>query len=225
MTEFPQTSYDRLLQFTLFQGMSRADMMEVMGHTKFGFDKQEANKSFIREGDPATGIIFLTSGTITAETASDDYAYHITETFSAPYTIQPERIFGLSQRYTSAFKTVTPCNFLTIGKEEILLLLETQFVFRLNMLNMLATQSQRNSHYKWRSLPADIRQRVIRFFADRCHYPAGPKTFHILMQRLADELNESRLDVSRTLNQMQEEGLITLYRGRIEIPQLERLLM
>jgi hypothetical protein len=45
------------------------------------------------------------------------------------------------------------------------------------------------------------------------------------MQRIADELNDSRLDISRTLNEMQADGLLTLHRGRIEIPLLERLLM
>ena len=44
------------------------------------------------------------------------------------------------------------------------------------------------------------------------------------MERLALELNDSRLNVSRVLNQLQYEGLIELYRGRIVIPQLERLI-
>ena len=45
------------------------------------------------------------------------------------------------------------------------------------------------------------------------------------MERLAEELNDSRLNVSRVLNRLQAEGLLELHRGRIDIPQLERLLM
>ena len=45
------------------------------------------------------------------------------------------------------------------------------------------------------------------------------------MKQLADELNDSRLDISHALNAMQADGLLTLHRGRIEIPMLERLLM
>ena len=44
------------------------------------------------------------------------------------------------------------------------------------------------------------------------------------MKQLANELNDSRLDISRALNRLQEKGLITLYRGRIEIPFLEKLI-
>ena len=56
-------------------------------------------------------------------------------------------------------------------------------------------------------------------------YPAGQKAFFMLMEHLADELNDSRLNVSRVLNQLQREGLVELHRGRVVIPQLERLLM
>lgn len=45
------------------------------------------------------------------------------------------------------------------------------------------------------------------------------------MERLAEEVNDSRLNVSRVLNRMQEAGVLELHRGRIEIPQFERLLM
>ena len=45
------------------------------------------------------------------------------------------------------------------------------------------------------------------------------------MRQIANELNDSRLDVSKELNGMENDGLLTLYRGRIEIPMMERLLM
>jgi Mn-dependent DtxR family transcriptional regulator len=44
------------------------------------------------------------------------------------------------------------------------------------------------------------------------------------MERLAEELNDSRLNVSKALNQMQRDGLIELHRGRVVIHQLERLM-
>ena len=93
------------------------------------------------------------------------------------------------------------------------------------MLNLMATKSQRSERYPWRPAPKSLRERIVRFFIQHSLYPAGPKTFHILMKRLAEEVNDSRLDVSGVLNEMQQEGLIVLYRGRIEIPMLERLLM
>ena len=217
--------YDKLLQFTLFQGMSHADLLEVVAHTKLGFSKQPEGKRFIKEDDACTNLIFLISGVLTAETTSDDHTCRVVETVMAPYALQPERIFGTSQRYTSTFRTKSICNFITIDKEEVLLLMETQLVFRLNMGNMLAAETHRLCHRAWRTAPKTLRERITRFFFSRCTYPAGDKTFYLLMNQLAAELNDSRLNISRELNQMQDDGLLALHRGRIEIPMLERLLM
>ena len=200
--------YDRLLQFTLFQGMSHADLMQVAGHTKFGFSKLVAGKRLVKEGDACSHLIFLTSGTLTVETQSIDHSCRVIEQVSAPYIIQPYHLFGISQRYTSTFKTLTDCNFISLDKQEVLLLLETQLVFRLNMLNIMATESQRLRLQQWRQAPQSLRERITRFLFSRCLYPAGPKTFFILMNQIAADLNDSRLDISHALNDMQADGLI-----------------
>ncbi len=217
--------HEQLLQFTLFQGMSRTELMEVVGHTKLDFSKLAADKWLVKEGDACSHLIFLTSGTLMVQTVSDDHKCTVVERVNAPYVIQPERLFGLTQKYSSSFKTLTACNFISLDKQEVLLLLETQLVFRLNMLNMLAAETQRLHHNAWRSAPPTLRAVLVRFFFLRCVYPAGSKTFYVLMNQLAAELNDSRLDISQALNAMQHDGLLTLHRGRIEIPMLERLLM
>lgn len=217
--------YDRLLQFPLFQGMSHADLMQVAGHTKFDFSKLAAGKRLVKEGEPCSHLTFLTSGTLTAESQSDDHTCRVVERMNAPYTVQPEHLFGIGQRHTATFRALTPCSLISIDKQEVLLLLETQLVFRLNMLNLTATEAQRLRHRAWRQAPRSLRERIVRFFFSRCLYPAGPKTFYILMRQLGEELNESRIDISHALNQMQADQLLTLHRGRIEIPMLERLLM
>ena len=92
-------------------------------------------------------------------------------------------------------------------------------------MNHLATQAQKLIQAQWRRSPQSLQERVVRFFFLHTLYPEGPKTFHILMERLAEEVNDSRLNVSRVLNRLQTMGLLELHRGRIEIPQVERLLM
>ena len=217
--------YDRLLQFPLFQGMSRDDLEIVAGHTRFGFQKVTAGRQIIHAGDPCTHLYFLINGTLKIETFSDDSRYSVIEQMSSPYILQQESIFGYYQRYTHDFYALTDANFLTLDKEEVVRLSEDFLVFRLNLMNHLATQSQKLIQMQWRRSPLSLRERIVRFFFQHTLYPAGPKTFHILMERLAEEVNDSRLNVSRALNRMQESGVIELHRGRIEIPQLERLLM
>ena len=216
--------YEKLLQFPLFQGMSRDDLEIVAGHTRFGFLKVSAGRQVIRTGEACTHLFFLINGTLRVESFGDENRYSVVEQMSSPYILQQEGIFGYNQRYTHHFYAMTDVNFLTLDKEEVVRLSEDFLVFRLNLLNHFATQTQKLIHQQWRRSPQTLRERIVRFFFQHALYPAGPKTFYILMERLAEELNDSRLNISRTLNAMQVEGLLELHRGRIEIAQLERLL-
>ena len=217
--------YDRLLQFPLFQGMSRDDLEIVAGHTRFGFLKMTAGRRVIHAGEPCTHLYFLINGSLKVESFSDDGRYSVVEQMSSPYILQQESIFGYYQRYTHNFYALTDVNFLMLDKEEVVRLSEDFLVFRLNLMNHLATQAQKLIQAQWRRSPQSLQERVVRFFFLHTLYPAGPKTFHILMERLAEEVNDSRLNVSRVLNRLQTMGLLELHRGRIEIPQVERLLM
>ena len=69
--------YDQLLQFPLFQGLSRSELLQMAGNTKFGFLKLPAGKDVAHEGDPCTQLHFLVSGQLEVERASDDCSYSI----------------------------------------------------------------------------------------------------------------------------------------------------
>ncbi len=217
--------YEKLLQFPLFQGMSRDDLEIVAGHTRFGFVKFGAGRFVVQSGDPCQQLFFLINGTVRVKSYSDDNSYSVDETVSAPYILQIDGMFGYYQRYTHDFIAQSDTNFLTIDKEEVVRLSEDFLVFRLNLLNLFATQAQKQMHQIWRKPPTTLQERVIRFFIQHSVYPAGSKVFYILMQQLAEEVNDSRLNVSRALNQLQRNGLLELHRGRVVVPQLERLVM
>lgn len=216
--------YDQLLQFPLFQGMSRDDLEIVAGHTRFGFTKMPAGKMVLKNGSACQQMFFLINGSVKIQSYADDSGYSVEEIVTAPYLLQLEAAFGYYQRYTHDFTTTTDVNFLLLDKEEVVRLSEDFLVFRLNLMNLIATQTQKQLLQLWRRPPVSLQERISRFFIQRCVYPAGPKVFNILMERLAEELNDSRLNVSRALNQMQLDGLLKLHRGRVSIPQLERLI-
>lgn len=215
--------FDQLLQFPLFQGMSRDDLSRVAGHTRFGFVKHPARQTVVRVGAPVNSLLFLLSGELQVETRSADGMYKVVERVKAPWLLQPEAIFGYNQHYTRTFTTLTDTSFLQLDKDEVMKLTSDFLVFRINMLNLFATHSQKQLMRPWRDNPKSLRERVIRFLDDHMEQPSGHKTVYILMTRLADDVGDSRLDVSRVLNRLQDEGLVELHRGRIEIPQMELL--
>ena len=217
--------YDQLLQFPLFQGLSRAELLQMAGNTKFGFLKMPPKKSVMREGESCQQLFFLIKGQLTMTTVSDDHSLRTTEQLHAPWLIQPEALFGAHPQFTATVQTLTDAHFITLSKDEVQRLLDDFIVFRLNMLNLLATQSQRMAHRAWRRIPQSLSDRIVRFMLDHTSYPAGAKDYHIIMKKLGQELGANRIEISKELNAMQDRGLLVLHRGRIEVPSLERLLM
>ena len=214
---------DQLLMLPLFQGMSRSDIENVVAHTRLGFAKYGKNRVVIGEGDTCTNLCFLMQGEMESVMSADDGSYTVFETLKAPSMIQPERLFGMEQRYTKTFRAATDCGMVCIGKSGVARLMADFGIFRINMLNILCTNAQRQSHLQWRKTPADIRGKIFAFVESRCQTPAGHKTVKIKMDTLAAMIGESRINVSRTLAALEEDGVLTHSRATMDIPALERL--
>lgn len=217
------TSYDKLLTLPLFQGLSQQDLWAMAESIPFAFLQHKAGDVMVREDMPCHQLTFLLDGTMSVTTYADDHGYTLTEPLRAPQAIEPEHLFGLNQHFMRTYTAKTPCNTMSISKAHVVQLTNQLIVFRLNLLNIITTQSQRLQRQPWHPQPSDLRQRIIHFFKDRSLRPAGEKIFKIKMVRLAAELNASRLDISIALNAMQADGLVKLTRGHITVPALERL--
>ncbi len=215
--------YAKLIRLPLFIGMSKEELEQIVAHTKFDFRKTDTGKTIVQQDDRCGQLLLLVDGRLQATSRADDNGYAVTETLRAPFTLQPDRVFGLTQRYTHTLVAQEPCSLITIDKNETLKLTTTSLIFHINFLNLISTTLQKRTHEAWRSYPQTLEHRIARFFADHCLYPAGAKTFKIKMRRLAAELNDSRLNISHALNAMQANGLLTLRRGHIDIPALEKL--
>lgn len=215
--------YDKLIELPLFIGISTDELSDIVGQTKFGFHKLAVDRPLVSTDDKCTQLFFLMSGTLRVVSYADNYRYRIEEELSAPAVIQPEHLFGLQQRYTKDFIAHTDCSLLSLDKAEVLRLLDSYLIFRLNLLNSISMQAQRMSRIPWRQQSSDICQQFVNFLRLRCLTQAGCKVLRIRMEELAKELHQSRLNVSRMLNALQNEGLLTMSRGIIIVPQLETL--
>ena len=209
--------YDTLLRFTLFQGMGHDELEQLVAGTRLDFIKLPRAATLLHEGDPVGRLLLLTNGTLRAVTRSADRGYAVAEQIRPPFTIEPERIFGLHQASARTFEATTDANLIAIDKAEVAALCGRFMAFRLNMANMLATQTQRTADSLW------LAGRIVRFIAERCLTARGPKEIHIMMERLAYEVNDSRLNVSRALRGLREAGMIKTTRGKITVDALERL--
>ena len=215
---------EKLMRFALFKGMGHAELAELVARTRLDFSKHAPGGEIVHAGDVVRRLLLLLDGSLTVTTASADMKCTVSEEAEAPFIIEPERLFGLRQLAARTFRAATTSSIVAIDKTEVARLCSESIAFRLNMLNLLATKAQRQAGERWAAPPQDLRQRIARFVESRCVSASGRKTVTILMERLADEVNDSRINVSRALRAMEEAGLVSLGRGRIDIPELGKLL-
>jgi CRP-like cAMP-binding protein len=215
--------YKKLINLPLFVGMGRDELEQIIAHTKFNFIKIRNGNNIVEEGEKNGQLLLLVDGEIEMETHAHDNGYTVYEYLKAPYMLQPERTFGLTQRYSSTIKALTTCSLICIDKNETLRLTSDSLIFRLNLFNIISTALQKQMRQGWRSVPQSLNHRIVRFVLSHCTHPAGRKIFKIKMNRLAGELNDSRLHISQALNSLADQGLMILSRGKIEIPAVEQL--
>lgn len=215
--------YNKLITLPLFIGMSHEELERIIAQTKFDFQKFEAGSIIVKEGQKSGQLLLLVDGEVELSTSADDHGYTVYEEMRAPLALQPQHTLGLNQRYTCTAIALTACSLICINKTETLRLTSDSLIFRLNFLNILSTVLQKKIHQDWRSMPPNLEQRMLRFFLAHCQHPAGHKVFKINMERLAAEVNDSRLHISQLLNQFSSQGLLSLSRGKIVIPAIEKL--
>jgi len=227
--------WDTLASLPLFMGMSQEELGGIMTQFRIDFKKFEAGKTIVKRGDPCGKLVIVGSGDILCQARSDDGAYSMEEVLSAPVMMQTNGIFGRFQVYTHTVKAVTPVSTLTFEKEEIQKLLASSLIFRLNLAGILSTKLQKSEQRLWEQqyVPHGstddekdvdaLQHRIKEFLRQRCLTPVGPKTFFIKMTILGSILGKRRQEISIALNGMQEQGLVKLSRGKIVVPQMQRI--
>ena len=215
--------YDSLQSSPLFQGLTSDNLLQIIGQTKFTFRKIAAGDIIKKEGEQCNRLALVVNGQAKSIAYADDHGYSIEANEAAPYTLQPECMFGLQLHYTRTFIATTTCDIVEIDKDDLMRISDEFIIFRMNLVNYISALSQKTTRKLWHPIPADAHDRIVHFIKTHCSSPTGPKTMRIKMTRLAQETGLGRRAVSEILNTMQDENLLTFSRGIIEINHIEAL--
>lgn len=214
-----------LLELPIFLGMSKGDIAELREKDLMSMSVVAKGTDVVAFGQRCDRLLVVAKGSVRVITEAVDHSYVLEEVVQAPFMIQPERLFGLNQRYTSRCLAHSVCELVVIAKADVLRLMNMSIVFSMNLLNALTTRTQRLDRMGWHRQSDSIAGRVVRFLEDRCVSAAGYKLLRIKMVDLADELGCSRLEVSEALHELEQKELIRMKRSAIEIPMAERVMI
>ena len=216
--------YDTLLSLPLFQGMSQADFNSLLQKIRLDFVRYEEGSTIISTGDRCKSFAFLINGTVESSRDGMEGNMSFMEQIDAPFLIEPYSMFGRVGCYQRTYTASTPCSFLMVDKQYIYTELGKYNICRMNLLNILSGRVQQLDGHIWALQGSDLRGRIIRFIKGLADTQTGAKRLSIKMNDLALLMDATRLNVSRELNALEAQGLISLRRKEIFIPALENLI-
>lgn len=209
------TMFDTLLQLPLFQGLTQEDFTSIIEKVKLHFTKYKAGETILQAGQPCNQLLFLLKGEIAATTTPPHHIYTLTEYFQAPYLVEPQSMFGMNTTYAITCTAHTEAHTVNVSKAAVLNELFKYEIFRLNYLNIISNWVQVYSNRLWEKPVDDLESRIHAFILMHVERHEGEKILKITMEDLARYVHDTRLNVSKTLNRMQDCGIVKLQRGGI----------
>ncbi len=216
--------YDTLLSLPLFQGLSQADFNSLLQKIRLDFVRYESDTVIFSAGDLCKSLAFLINGTVQSSRKGTESDFTFFETIDAPCLMEPYSMFGRAGVYNRSYTAVTQCSFLMIDKQYIYTELGKYNICRMNLLNILCGKVQQLDGHIWSMCGMTLRERIVHFIKGLSDVQYGQKQLTIKMNDLALLMDATRLNVSRELNSLESEGLISLRRKEILIPALENLI-
>ena len=218
-----ETMFDTLLQLPLFQGLCHEDFTSILDKVKLHFIKHKVGETIIESGSSCKQLCFLLKGEVSIVTNSKENIYTVIEQMEAPYLIEPQSLFGMSTHYTSSYIAHTEAHTVSISKAFVLSDLFKYDIFRLNYMNIVSNRAQNLYSRLWEEPAQDLKNKIIRFFLLHCEKTQGEKIFKVKMDDLARYLDDTRLNTSKALNELQDNGVLELRRKEILIPDAVKL--
>lgn len=209
------SSYDIMLSLPLFSGMDKNELLNIAAHNRLDFRKYLQGDKIVWRGERCVELFFVIFGDIKIRKYSSAEEYSIEEDIHSPWLIQPDRLYGLQQSFTEDVFAITDCNVLSIDKKTVSKIYDLSLAFKFNFLNCISTHQQHYEDEIWKESPITVEKLIKNFFVIHSTFQAYSTIFHITMKTLANEINANRLEVSKSLNEMQMRNIVKLNRSCI----------
>lgn len=206
--------YIQAMALPLLQGISAEHILQMQERGVMRMVSMEPEEGeIIVQGQHCKTLTMLLQGVLTCNTNGDGWT--LTEDIQAPAVIEEEALWSLSQKYNHTYRPKCNGRLLVIDRHNVMHTMMHNDIFRINLLTRMSSRLERAYIANTSPLPTMTREKINNFVRRISCTPDMPKTLSIKMTTLAEIIDETRLNVSTTLRQMQESGEISLAREQI----------
>lgn len=215
---------EQLMELPLLRGTSMSRMAKIIGEAKFHFLKYPSNETIISPGDKCEHISFILSGSVreTIENANGRFA--VSQTLTGPTLVTPDFLFGRITAYPFSVRAIDTVSILKLSKADFIKILNADYVFLFNMLNMLSVDAQKGFAGIISLTTADVSQRIAYWIAALTQQDGTDIVLSCRRRDLCSLFSVQRSTFDAALEQMAKEGLISFNPKELHVLDRRKLL-
>lgn len=217
------TMYQRLQELPLFQGLNMNDMNEIVTKMRLDFQQLPEEETIALQTLHCKKLVFILKGKVRVEYLDPSNRFRFTEYIDAPNVLEPQNLFGMSQKYQRSYICDSDCQTLTIDRSQFLGVMMNYPIIKTNMLNFICNQLQRSNAKIVNISHKDAEDKFRQLIHNYSINPHGKKHLYASMDALAAMFCETRLNVSKMLKSLKQQGLISQERKAFTIIELDNL--
>ena len=211
-----QDIYIQLTSLPLLQGINAEDLLMLQEREVLRMVSIEPDEgNVINRGQQCKTLIMLMQGSLQCQTIGDGWT--LAEELHAPAMIEEEALWSLSQTYHRNYRPLCEGKLLVINRGHVMQTLMRNEVFRMNLLARMASRLEKYMIESQTTSNNNINHKILSFVRKCAYTNSMPKTMNIKMKRLAEIVEETRLNVSKALHEMELEGIVSIAREEIII--------
>lgn len=221
ITKMPD--FQLLSRSPLFAGIAPDILEKLLGSIPYQMKKFTKEVMVVTAGDEVNHLLVLQKGTVKGEMT--DYSGKILkiENIEAPRPLAIAFLFGHKRQFPVTVTTLTETEIIYLPISSFLTLMQANQKILLNYLNAISSQTQFLSGKLHLLSFKSIREKIAHFMLQSL----GPKESVFVMQQtqqeLADLLGATRPALARVLGEMQREGLFSIDKKTVQIPDRQLL--
>lgn len=218
--------YRRLLMLPIFNGLTTGELTQIIAQIHLDFNQHSDGETIVSQDDRCDRLIYVLSGQVECEYRDPENRFTLSELMGQPFLLEPSKLYGMSQRYDHSYTTLEPVDTVTISKRDFNNVMLNYSIVKTNILNMLCARIQHLTKLTREAEPDTVQKKLVQFLRRHVYTPKGQKTLYINMETLAMLIQETRLNVSFALRNLNQQGLIDQpRRGQILIPDMQTLII
>ena len=216
--------YELLTKLPLLQGISGKELAHIENMTGMEINEVPAMKRpLIRQNDPCTHLVFLTTGKMMREYTSHDGRFQTKSVLQAPTLLEPYNLFGLNCKFRCSYTPLENVSVITVKKTDVQQHLMKTEIFRINYFNLLSAIIHKKDMLLRPCRHLTVKEKILQFILKLFPDCESQAEIAIKMTDLAEYIDETRLNTSRALNQLEKAGLMELKRSLIVIPDIKKI--